>query len=231
MLFFQHCGLFWKILMWTTPVWIKDVHCPEYVWIQTWLLYIINNSVHHLGDFLWCLVDRAVFFPDPKFFFLFFSGTIWWLWTSASPLPIVACSEEFICSSVVISETTSGTSVFLWTTLVWGWSNLFEMLCSSLAWDDWMGQGRTSQSKCMWAGTWARAWVWDTEEPEATTVRKGGLLGDGSNSLWDSLASGWGVMSFRWTSCCENCGGCERCCCYRVCKKKIYAWSESAPHT
>lgn len=151
-------------------------------WSQTGLLYIIHDSVHHLGDFLCCLLEGAVFFPDSKFFLLFFSGTFWWLCTSASPVPIVACSEEIIRSSLVISDKPSGTLVFLWTTLVWGWSNLFETFCSSLAWDDWMGQGRTSQSKCMWAGTWARAWVWDAEEPEATASRKGGL-GHGSKSL------------------------------------------------
>lgn len=174
---------------------------------------------YYLVDFFCFLKDFAgvfSFFSNSllwAFSLLFLSDILQWLGPCPSIAPDEAGGGDGMCSRIG-----SSVKVFFRATLVWDSSALCKMFCCMLAWDDRIGQGKTSQSKCMWAGTWAKVWGWETEEPETTKVGKGGGPEAGGHDLWDSLVSGWAAVMCGCVAFCENSGGCW--CCYRWCKKK-----------
>lgn len=158
------------------------------------------------------------------FLFLFLSDLLWWL----GPAPSIASAEagggDGICSRMGPSGKVfiefPGTWVFLWLTLPWDSLIFCEMFCCPLPWDDWRGQGKTSQSKCMWAGTWAMACGCETEDPETTKAGKGGGPEAGGHDAWASVVSDWGATMCGCVAFCENSGGWALCCCCRWYKKE-----------
>lgn len=122
-----------------------------------------------------------------------------------------------IDSWVKILAVSTGEWGFLTTILEWISCILCEAFSCVLAWDNWMEQGRTSQRKCMWAGTWAKGWCGDTEESETTKAEE--EEGPG----WDDP----GPPLRRAETCgqeslCENSGTWEPPGCCRLEDKKYY---------
>lgn len=188
-------------------------------------IYTCNKLfIFHLTAFLCCLEGRAVFWSDSfvtSFFFLFLWSIFCWLQPSPFMFPVDACREagkrSLTGQSLLVLNKLSETWVSLWTALVWASGSFCEMLCSSLARVGWLGQGRTSQSKCIWGGIWERVWVWDIPEEEGTpAVRKRGGLGAGAPRLWASVVSAWEEVMCGWASLSEKRGGWELCCCRKL---------------
>lgn len=190
----------------------------KHIFLSPRLLNSAHVSIIHLADFLCCLASAASSFPFtsdcfvPVFFFLFFSDIFWW---SGHSLSDGVGGVSDMRSQRVNSPRLSGTWVFLWRTLVCDSSNLCEMLWCTLAWDDWMGHGKTSQRKCMWEGTWAMLCGWGTE-PETLMVGNSEGPGAGGQNLWASVVSGWAAVMCEWVSLCENWGGWVPCCSWRA---------------
>lgn len=88
-----------------------------------------------------------------------------------------------------------------------------EIICFLPVWDDWMGQGNTSQRKCMWEGTPATCWGWETTDPDKT--KAGG--GDGPEA-WeqDAWGSDWEAVRLG----CVEYSVCVLCWCCRQCTKQ-----------
>lgn len=191
---------------------------------QIYIKHSYLNFVHSVHVSILHLVDSVCFLMDIAAFFSFFCDSFVWAFSFLLPsdllgridhsfamAPDEACVDSDICSRMGWSLKTSvglpGTWIFLLTTLVWNSSNLCEIFCCAPGWDNWRGQGKTSQSKCMWAGTWATVWGWETQEPDATEAGERGGPEAGGYDLWASLASGWGAMTCGWVSFPENSGG------------------------
>lgn len=194
-----------------------------------YLIYITFRIFRsYLVDFFCFLIDGAAFssfFSDSlvwAFSLLLLSDLLWWLSPTLSIIPDEAGVGHGICAweglSVMVVIMFAGTWIFLQATLVP--SILFKVLCFMVAWDDWIGQGKTSQSKCMWAGTCAIVWGWETEEPETSKAGKGGGPEAGGEDLWASLVSSCGAVMCRCVSFCETSGGWILRCCYERCKKE-----------
>lgn len=183
-------------------------------------LHCWNVLIVYLDNFFCFLMATAVFFSFLSksfvwaFSFLFLSVILWGLGIHS---PCTAADEAgggdglclWMCSSTEVSFDFPEFWVFFGATLVGDSSDLCEMLCCLPAWDDWMGHGKTSQSKCMWAGTWAIAWGWETEEQEAAKAGKEGGPEAGGQSPWVSLVIGWGAVMCE----CEGSGDLWLCCC------------------
>lgn len=206
-----------------------------YIWeITTNRLYIVRVKLYsHLVDFFCFLEDAPVFFSvfSNSFVwalsFLFLSCFLWWPGHSPLTAPEDTDGKEDTSSRAGSSVVLPGTLVFLQTTLAWNSSGVVrEMGCCALARVGWTGQGKTSQRKCMCAGTWAIVWGWETEESETTTVWKGGGLEAGGHGPWDSLFSGREEVMSGWVAFCENSGGWELCCCYTWKRKWLYKYGK-----
>lgn len=204
-------------------------------------VHFVHVSILDLVDFFCFLKDVAVFFSFFSdsfvcaFSFLLLSDVLWWLGPSPSIAPDEAGGGDGICGRMGLSVSVfiefPGAWVFLWTALVWDSSLLCEMFCCVLVWDDWMGQGKTSQSKCMWAGTWAIVWGWETDEPETTKAGEGGGPEAEGHDLLASLVSGWRAGMCGCVALCESSGGWVICCCYRWCRKEeiiiiLWIWNK-----
>lgn len=214
---------FWKLFVVKNfCLWSKahqHVHYPQCICRKMYIKHSDFKFVHcvhvlvlYLDNFLCFLMATTVFFSFFSksfvwaFSFLFLSVLLWWLGHSPCIAPDEEGGEDGIGlrmgSPTEVSFDFTEFWVFLGTTLTGDSSNLSEILCCSLAWDDWMGQGKTSQSKCMWAGTWAIEWGWETEESEAAKAGMDGGLEAGGQGPWASLVSGWEAVMYI-------------CCCYR----------------
>lgn len=171
----------------------------------------------YLASFFCFLIDFAAFFSFFSKFFVwassFWSLSVLLLWPGGAGFGNGMCLRAG--SSVKASFEFPGTWVFLGRTLVEDSSCLCEMLGSGPAWGGWMGQGKTSQSKCMCAGTWARDWCWETEEPGTVCG-----LEAGGQALWASLVSGWEEVMCEWEALRKGSGGWITCGCYRQWKEK-----------
>lgn len=148
--------------------------------------------------FTFYLMSFICFLASLSFFFSSLSQSLVWalmslivsLWflSGILPSPFVglergggdAVRRLPIVSSLEVSFRLPGTWGFSLTSLVATISCLREVSSCSPACDDLMGQGNTSQSKCMCAATWGRAWCWGTEEPERPNPEK-----SGGDEAWD----------------------------------------------
>lgn len=157
---------------------------------------------------------------------LLLSCLLWRLSSSFSIASDEAGCEYGICFWIVSLENVfcelSETWPLTWPTSMWDLSIFWEMPCWLPTLEDWMEQGKTSQRKCMWAGTWAMACGWETEDPETT---KAGNIGGPEAGGHNAGASAWWASMHGYVDVCGN-SVWLLCCCYR--QYREYNFNQSA---
>lgn len=184
--------------------------CPHYDnsevhWVFSWILYAMC-MFQYLDFFCFLVAITLSEFFVRTFSFFFLSGLLWWLVP-----PLSSASEQVGCEGGPGSQMGSSGRLFSGT-LVLTWDLLMSgvIICCLLAWDDWMGQGNTSQRKCMWAGKLATGRGWESKDPDATRAGNGDGPGtwkhDAYGSDWEAITCGCVEYSF-WVLCwcCRQC--------------------------